>query len=117
MVKSAIYIESNLKKLEPGDHIFSAEFVSDEKEDRLEIKEFEFVKYLVGNNTSEIETNKDAIPAVIFDIRWPKIQSKTDISHGFFSTEKMAVESFYEMISHIYKIIKKSYNIYIKNNS
>ena len=106
---SAICVESNLTELKPGTHIFSADFVSDDQGDRLEVKEFEFVKYIVGNNTSEIEINKDALPAEIFDIRFPKIHSKTDISYGFFLTKEDAAKAFVDMITHIYKTVKKSY--------
>lgn len=112
-MKSNILIESNISDLSPGDHIFSADFVSDEKNDRLEIKEYEFVKYLTGNNNSEIEVNKDSIPAEIFDIRFPKIHSKTDISYGFFATGEQAAKEFVDMITHIYKIVKKSYKEFV----
>jgi len=112
-MKSSICVESILNELKPGDHIFSADFVSDDNGDRLEVKEFEFVKYIIGNNTSEIEVSKNAIPAEIFDIRFPKIHSKTDISHGFFLTKKDAAKAFMDMISHIYKIVKESYKEFV----
>jgi len=105
----SICIESNFEELKPGTRIFSADFVSDNEGDRLDIKEYEFVKYITGNNTSDIDINKNSIPAEIFDVRFPKIHSKVDISHGFFLTKKDAAESFVKMINHIHKVVNKSY--------
>jgi hypothetical protein len=108
-MKNSIVIESNLDKLEPKSHIFSADFVSDNEGDRLEVKEFEFIKYINGENTSDIEINKDSLPAEIFDIRFPKIHAKADISHGFFTTKKEAAKAFVDMINHIHKVVNNSY--------
>jgi hypothetical protein len=108
MKKSEILIESKLQNLKPNDHIFSADFVSDEEGDRLEIKEFEFVKYLNKDTKIDIET-KNSILAEIFDIRFPKVHSKTDISYGFFTKKEDAAESFVKMINHIHKVVNSSY--------
>jgi hypothetical protein len=117
-MKSAIYVESNvnIQDLSPGDHIFSADFVSDDESDRLEVKEYEFVKALQNNDTQlakELNMSEMSSPAEIFDIRFPKIHSKTDISHGFFKTKEAAAEAFMNMITHIYESVKTSYNKFV----
>jgi hypothetical protein len=109
MNKSTILIESKLKNLESGFHLFTADFVSDNEGDRLEIKEFEFVKYLNKDTKIDIEINENSIPAEIFDIRFPKIHSKVDISYGFFTKKKDAADSFVKMINHIHKVVNSSY--------
>jgi hypothetical protein len=108
-MKSSILVESDLSDLKPKTHIYSADFVSDNNGDSLEIKEFEFVKYLQKDSHLDIAVNEDSIPAEIFDIRFPKIHSKTDISYGFFSTKEEAAKAFVNMINHIHKVVNKSY--------
>jgi hypothetical protein len=117
-MKSTIYVDSNIniQDLSPGDHIFSADFVSDDGGDRLEVKEFEFVKALQNNDTQlamELNMNEDSSPAEIFDIRFPKIHSKADLSHGFFKTKEAAAGAFLEMITNIYESVKTSYNKFV----
>jgi hypothetical protein len=112
-MKSAICVKSIIENIKPGSHLFSADFVSDNEGDRLEIKEFEFVKFVTGRNSSDININMDALPAEIFDIRFPKIHSKTDISYGFFLTKEDAAKSFVDMITHIYNVVTESYKKFV----
>jgi hypothetical protein len=108
-MKTNIVVRSNLWDLEPGAHIFSAEFVSDNQGDRLEVNEFEFKKYLIRENNSDIEVNSDSMPAELRDIRFPNVPIKIDISHGFFETKEDAAGAFVDMINHIHKVVNDSW--------
>jgi len=113
MKKNAISIESNLDELQKGDHIFSADFVYDGIQEKFDIKEFEFIQYL--DKTVHIEglDTSNGTPAEIFDVRFPKVKIKTDISYGFFSSAETAVEEFVKMIK---DVAKKAEKIYLKDH-
>ena len=110
MKKNAITIESGLDTLYLGDHIFSAEFISDEKGEHFDIKEYEFINYLDKNVHIEGIEIENANPAELFDVRFPKVKIKTDISCGFFKSAKEAAKEFVDMIEHIAKKARETYN-------
>ena len=108
-MKSNIVIDSEVATLKPGARIFTGDFVSDQSGHRFEFKEFEFVQYLDKNVHIEgIEANA-ITPAELFDIRFPKIKVKTDISVGFFPSEKAAAYAFVEMMRGLLTMSEESY--------
>ena len=107
MNKNAIAIESNLNDLKHGDHIFSAEFVSTGDEERFDVKEFEFIGYLDKNIHIEGIDQEATTPAEIFDVRFPKVKIKTDISYGYFITPEKAKQEFVAMLEHILQKAKQ----------
>lgn len=100
--KAHLAIDSEIGDYKVGDHIFTADFGGDGTgKCSFEVKEYEIKKIqkVMGkNNYSEI-----------FDIRFPKALIKTDLTTGYFKTEKEAKKAFLDSVEYIYTECKKIY--------
>jgi hypothetical protein len=86
--KNNLSVKSGFEKEKKiGDHVFSADFVNENGKYSFEIKEYE-VKKIVADN---ITKNKCNSYYEIIDLKFPKVNIKSDLKVGFFDTEKEAV--------------------------
>ena len=95
-------IDSELKDIKIGDHVFTADFVNDSNGGcKFDIKEFEVKseKKIMGkSNYYEI-----------FDVRFPKGIIKSDLESGFFKTPLEAEKAFVDAMEFIFLESKKAY--------
>ncbi len=95
-------IDSELKGIKIGDHVFTADFVNDSNGGcKFDIKEFEVKseKKIMGkSNYYEI-----------FDVRFPKGIIKSDLESGFFKTSLEAEKAFVDAMEFIFLESKKAY--------
>jgi hypothetical protein len=93
---------SNLKK---DDIIYYAEYESGKNE--IKIKSLK-IKELYGKKDHIEGIKTDAFLCDLVDTEFPKVTiRKTDISRGYFKTEKEAAQAFTDVISEIYDACKR----------
>jgi hypothetical protein len=97
--------ENTLKNLKSGDKIYQVELTSDGGEMELVTHELIFDKYLDKKDVKikELTISDESVLAEVHTEKAPKIPIKTDISCGYFLSEKEASWEFVNMIKIVYK--------------
>jgi len=103
--------EIDFNSLKEGDKLYTVEFSKDgDSEGVLETRELTFVRFHDSNNHIEgLDEKEGAILAELKDERFDKVELKTDISTGFFLTEKEACWSFVDSLREVYEEVKAAY--------
>ncbi len=100
-------IDSTVKEYNKGDHIFSIDFGRDAEDDKpsFKIKEYE-IKSVVKSHYE----NSEGQYYKISDIAHPKVEIKTTLKSGFFSSAKEAADEFIRSIEYILEEARRSYS-------
>lgn len=112
--KESLGIISELNDYKVGDHVFTAEFGSDDgKNCAFKVIEFE-IKKIVENTLADGKPGKSYVEMT--DVRFPKSIIKSDLKTGFFNSEKEAIDAFMESINFLYASAHKAYDEKYGNN-
>jgi hypothetical protein len=96
--------ENKLENLKKGDNIFQVELTSENGEMELISHKLIFDQYLDKKNKIDgLVINENSVIAQLHTEQAPKVPIKTDISCGFFLSEKEAAWEFVNMITLVYK--------------
>jgi hypothetical protein len=96
--------EHKIVDLKPGDILYQVELTSEDGQIQLTPHKLIFDKYLEKNvKIPDIEMSKDSLLAQLHSEKAPKIPIKTDISCGYFLSEKEASWEFVNMTKILYK--------------
>jgi len=117
MQKQAMPTQSKKITFKKGKSIFTVDFGQKENEEKptFSFKEFKLVKMLDKNSHIEgIEILESSQLAEIYDVNFPNMPIKTDISTGFFLSKKKAAKEFISAYTFILKSAKSEYN-YLNN--
>jgi len=96
--------ENRLEDLKEGDIIYQVELQSVDGEMQLKSHELIFDKYLDKKiKIPELEVNESSVLAELHTAKAPGIPIRTDISCGYFKSEKQACWEFVNMIKKVYE--------------
>lgn len=99
-------IDSTIVDYHKGDHIFSIDFGKDENEEKPSFKVHEYeIKSIIQNQVE----GSDKYYKIV-DIKHPKVEIKTNLKSGFFSSAKEAAEEFISSIEYILTESRRSYS-------
>lgn len=100
-------IDSTLKEYHKGDHIFSVDFGknTDDEKPSFEIHEYE-IKSVINSHFE----NTEGTFYKIADIKHPKVEIKTNLKSGYFTTPKEAADEFISSMEYILEEARRSYS-------
>jgi hypothetical protein len=108
--------ENKMLDLKENDAIFQVELQSENGNMNIISHKLIFVKYLDKKIRIEgLDTNEDSVLAELYNEATPKIPIKTDISCGYFKSEKEAYIEFVNMTKEIYEVSLKEYETKFHN--
>lgn len=104
-------IDSTLKEYHKGDHIFAVDFGknADEKPS-FQVHEYEIISVI----NSHFE-NAEGTFYKIADIKHPKVEIKTNLLSGYFTTPKEAANEFISSMEYILEEARRSYSEQFSN--
>ena len=100
-------IDSTLKEYHKGDHIFAVDFGKNANDDKpsFQIHEYE-IKSVINSHFE----NAEGIFYNIADVNHPKVEIKTNLLSGYFTTPKEAADEFISSMEYILEEARRSYS-------